>query len=224
MGGEPDRTGRVYPPEHRALFEEIASSEDSRMIWPFADDARRSTGRTSSTGTGSWRRSRRRSSSSRLTTSPAHGTHARGRATSGDPVWAMTAAPWMLSFCGVLDGDRARACATALLGAPAPQGARARLLDPGAAARPPLARTNGRARANVRIPGTPPEAPAQGAWTEEETAVFSALSTAPTPRRSRSSTGRASRYPPSSTALLTLSLKDVVVEGPDGFFRRRLAR
>ncbi len=25
------------------------------------------------------------------------------------------------------------------------------------------------------------------------------------------------------TALLTLSLKDVVVEGPDGFFRRRIA-
>jgi hypothetical protein len=31
------------------------------------------------------------------------------------------------------------------------------------------------------------------------------------------------RVPPASTALLTLALKDVVVEGPNGFFRRRTA-
>jgi predicted Rossmann fold nucleotide-binding protein DprA/Smf involved in DNA uptake len=57
----PTGKDRVYPAEHRALFEEIARSED----------------------TASWRRSPRRSSSSRPTTSPAPGTRATGRETSG---------------------------------------------------------------------------------------------------------------------------------------------
>jgi DNA processing protein len=59
-------------------------------------------------------------------------------------------------------------------------------------------------------------------WSKEEKLVFSALSFAPT---QQDTVIERVGLPTSSTltALLTLSLKDVVVEGPDGFFRRRLA-
>jgi len=59
-------------------------------------------------------------------------------------------------------------------------------------------------------------------WTPEETTVFSKLSIAPI---QTDTIVELAGLPTSSTltALLTLSLKDVVVEGPDGFFRRRTA-
>jgi DNA processing protein len=59
-------------------------------------------------------------------------------------------------------------------------------------------------------------------WTEEENAVYSCLSMAPTQQDSIiERTGLPTGV--TLTALLTLSLKDVVVEGPDGFFRRRFS-
>lgn len=67
----------------------------------------------------------------------------------------------------------------------------------------------------------PPRFPLDlSSWTDAERVVFSATSIAPTQQdeiiaKTRLSTSSA------LTALLTLSLKDVVVEGPDGFFRRR---
>ncbi len=62
----------------------------------------------------------------------------------------------------------------------------------------------------------------ESAWTAEEKLVFSVLSLAPTDQEEIVAQ---TALPPSSTltALLTLSLKDVVVEGPDGFFRRRVS-
>ena len=140
----------------------------------------------------------------------------------GRPVWAMTAAPWMTSFCGgstdIELGLAQPLCSTRQLlkalglGHPvhAPQLAL------------PLP-TSGRARANVRIPETPPEPPSPKGLTPEENAVFSVLSR--TPKHIDQIVDRTGlQVPPVVTALLTLSLKDVVVEGPDGFFRRRSAR
>jgi len=65
-----------------------------------------------------------------------------------------------------------------------------------------------------------PEEPESDHWSEQEKTVFSVLS------RSVQHTDELvarTGLPASSTltALLTLSLKDVVVEGPDGFYRRR---
>lgn len=59
-------------------------------------------------------------------------------------------------------------------------------------------------------------------WTSDEKTVFSHLSMAPL---QQDTIVELAGLPTSSTltALLTLSLKDVVVEGPDGFFRRRIA-
>ena len=59
-------------------------------------------------------------------------------------------------------------------------------------------------------------------WTPDEKTVFSYLSMAPI---QQDTIVELTGLPTSSTltALLTLSLKDVVVEGPDGFFRRRIA-
>lgn len=212
---------RVYPSEHRSLFEEIAGSEDSRMIWPFEDEA---------SGTRLnllYRNGILAALSEALVVIQAH--HQSGSRNAcgwardlGKPVWAMTAAPWMLSFCGSsmdIELELARPLCSARqllkalgLGYPttqAPQLTLPRVSD-------------GRARANVRIPGTPPRPPNKRGWTEAEKAVFSALSTVP--RHADQIVERTGlEVPPVATALLTLSLKDVVVEGPDGFFRRRLA-
>jgi DNA processing protein len=59
-------------------------------------------------------------------------------------------------------------------------------------------------------------------WSAEEKLVFSNVSPSPT---QQDTIIEKVGLPTSATltALLTLSLKDVVVEGPDGFFRRRIA-
>jgi DNA processing protein len=59
-------------------------------------------------------------------------------------------------------------------------------------------------------------------WTEEEKLVFSKVSMAPT-QRDKIIDAAGLGASATITALLTLSLKDVVVEGPDGFFRSRIA-
>ena len=65
-----------------------------------------------------------------------------------------------------------------------------------------------------------PEAPETDSWTEDEKAVFSVLSERL--QHADEVVARTGlRTGPTLTALLTLSLKDVVVEGPDGFYRRR---
>jgi DNA processing protein len=68
----------------------------------------------------------------------------------------------------------------------------------------------------------PLSAPDPASWSKDETTVFLYLSAAPV---HRDDVVRRTGLPPGAaiTALLTLSLKDVVVEGPDGFFRRRTA-
>ena len=212
---------RLYPTAHRSLFDEIASSDQSRMIWPFDDDT------PSCRDNLLYRNGVLAALSEALVVIQAH--HHSGSRNAcgwardlGRPVWAMTAAPWMLAFCGG-SSDIELGLAQPLCSAR--QLLKALGLDhPIEAPQLPLALpTSGRARANVRIPETPPEAPAEEVLTPEENVVFSALSR--TPRHIDQIVDRTGlRVPPVVTALLTLSLKDVVVEGPDGFYRRRLAR
>ena len=217
----PTGKDRLYPPDHRALFAEIASSEDSRMIWPFEDRMSQTRERLL------YRNGILAALSEALVVIQAH--HHSGSRNActwarelGRPVWAMTAAPWMLSFCGSsMDIELGLArplCSSRQL-------LKALGLEYGAQP-PQLALplgTNGRARAAVRIPEPPPEPLAGEAWTDEESSVFSALSTRP--RHVDQIVDRTGlQVPPVVTALLTLSLKDVVVEGPDGFYRRRSAR
>jgi DNA processing protein len=145
----------------------------------------------------------------------------------GRPVWAMTSAPWMTSFGGTADeielrGARPLCSATQLLLALGLEQRRPpRRPRPAAEARqlPLEPRKPGRARPSSRIPETPPEPPSAEPWTADESLVFSKVS-----KRAQhvdqivDATGL--QVPSVATALLTLSLKDVVVEGPDGFFRR----
>ena len=216
----PTGKNRVSPREHCELFAEIASSEDSRMIWPFDDDA----GALPSNYL--FRNGVLAALSEALVVIQARlqsgSRNACGWARDlGKPVWAMTAAPWMPSFCG--------SSVDIELGLARPLVAPRQLLralglgySTDAPQLPLPYRENGRASANVRIPETPPEAPVEEPWTETETTVFTALSTAP--RHIDQIVDRTGlQVPPVATALLTLSLKDVVVEGPDGFYRRRLA-
>lgn len=212
---------RLYPKDHRSLFDAIASSEDSRMIWPFDDDT------SSCRDNLLYRNGILAALAEELVVIQAH--HQSGSRNAcgwardlGRRVWAMTAAPWMTSFCGgstdIELGLARPLCSTRqLLHA---LGLRPPVLAPQLALPLP---TSGRARANVRIPETPLDGPSPEALTEEEKTVFSMLSR--TPRHIDQIVDRTGlQVPPVVTALLTLSLKDVVVEGPDGFFRRTLAR
>jgi DNA processing protein len=215
-------TGRkhVYPPKHRKMFAEIARSEESRMVWPFADDE----------GVDDdnflYRNGVLAALSEALVVVQAHYQSGSRNACAwarqlGRPVWAMTAAPWMSSFCGSsmeIEEQRARPLCSArqllkALGLAHPAGAPQLALPYDA---------DGPARPSARILRTPPEALPEGGWTPEESAVISATSADPMhidQIADRTGLG----IPPLRTALLTLSLKDVVVEGPDGFFRRRFA-
>jgi DNA processing protein len=216
----PTGKNRVSPGKHRELFAEIASSDDSRMIWPFHDNA------SAMPANYLFRNGILAALSEALVVIQARlqsgSRNACGWARElGKPVWAMTAAPWMPSFCGSsldIELELARPlCSPRQL---------LRALGLGYSPdAPQLAlpyRGNGPARANVRIPETPPEPPVEEPWTDAENTVFSVLSTGP--QHVDKIVDRTGLQVPSvATALLTLSLKDVVVEGPDGFFRRRLA-
>jgi DNA processing protein len=87
---------------------------------------------------------------------------------------------------------------------------------------PPIGRAR-RKRIRPQTLTDPPRfAVDQSTWSEDEKIVFAQLSLAPT---QQDTVVARTGLPTSSTltALLTLSLKDVVVEGPDGFFRCRVA-
>jgi DNA processing protein len=207
----PNGRDRPYPAKNVALFERIARSERSRMIWPFADDQAK---------TDDTPKERNRvlvALAKAVVVVQAHfksgsrnaAAHARRL---GKPLFVVPAAPWMPKFTGSLlelahgaqmlahPSQLFRALAIPWTGegswpAPSPQ------------------------------PSLPnfeeaPEPLETDSWTEAEKVVFSALSQ----RLHHADEVVARTGLPTSatlTALLTLSLKDVVVEGPDGFYRRR---
>lgn len=219
----PAGKNRLYPPEHQALFDEVASSAESRMIWPFPDD--HGVDRASFL----YRNGVLAALSETLVVIQAHFQSGSRNAAAwarelGRPVWAMTAAPWMASFCGssadIGDGRARPLCSTRQLltalglGDPVPAPQLHLPLEP--------VQKNARARRPGRIPAGPPDTPNTATWTPDEKLVFSNLWTDPMHMdQIVRATGLA--VPPISTALLTLALKDVVVEGPNGFFRRRTA-
>jgi DNA processing protein len=150
----------------------------------------------------------------------------------GRPVWVVPAAPWEDDFYGsraeLQNGFAEPLWSIDLLferlGLAAPVGARASRAKseepfPLRTPIPPRPRV-------IRVaPAAPSKAcdeRRQHGWTSDEKLVFSCVSRAPT---QRDDIIEKAGLPTSATitALLTLSLKDVVVEGPDGFFRCKIS-
>lgn len=214
----------AYPDANAALFERIATSSKSRMIWPFSD-AQRKTTLTPRSRNG-------------VLVLLAHcvvviqaafasgSRNAIGWAREHErPLYLVPGAPWDSDFAGTTS-ELLQGGATPLwdaqpvldrLGLSRPAALLEEEADP---LRPRGRKTHRRPRrAFSDLPLFPVD---KGTWSEDENLVFSALSGAPTQRDTivaKTGLGVSSTV----TALLTLTIKDVVVEGPDGFFRRRKA-
>lgn len=219
--------GAVFPEKNRDLFERIEKSASSRMIWPLPD------GTPKDVQTPRFRNGVLVGlAEAVVVVQAAIYSGSRNAATwasfLGRRLFLVPSTPWDRAFEGSM-AEGARGGAEPLwsieylfarLGLPSPD-----LTDPGAAweGKLPLASPI-RPRKTRRQ--TYSEAPLFAVdstrWTEDEKRVFSVLSMAPL---QQDAIIGSSGLPTSSalTALLTLSLKDVVVEGPDGFFRRRIA-
>ena len=206
-----------YPDENAALFERIAHSPRSRMIWPFEDD------RKKDSETPKQRNEILVALARVVVVVQAHFksgsrnaiTHARRMRR---PLFIVPASPWMGSFAGSL-WELSRGGARALCH-PSQLYRFLGISWPGPADAWTEALQQQSSLPNLEAPETVETAADQATWVEPERLVFSALSD--TPQHLDEVVARTG-LPTSSTitALLTLSLKDVVVEGPDGFFRRR---
>ncbi len=225
----PTGKNRVYPPQHRTLFAEVAASKLGRMLWPFDDDVGQTNERLI------YRNGILAALSETLVVVQARyqsGSRnaAKWARSLGRPIWAVTAAPWMESFCGSLteiEEEKARPLCSArqlfkALGLDAP--AVAPLPDVSTLRSPKGARRIAAAELRTAKSSDPSDGatdgPKKDPWSAEETLVFSHLSPRPT-HIDQILDRVALSLPVAVTALLTLSMKDVVVEGPDGFFRRR---
>lgn len=208
----PNGRRHSYPEENGALFRRIEASPGSRMIWPFADDQPKTTetpkernavlvglARAVVVVQANYKSGSRNAAR-----------HARKLKR---PVFVVPAAPWMRGFVGSLYelvklGGLMLAHPSQLflyLNVPAPAD------DEHWPWPTPV---------NLHAPEEPEtEAPA-GSFDEHEKIIISALSG--TPQHIDGVIARTG-LPTSTTitALLTLSLRDVVVEGPDGFYRRK---
>lgn len=215
--------GETFPPVHRKLFERIAASETSRMIWPLPD------GMPKDTTTPRYRNGVLVSLASVVIVVQARLSSGSINAASwakhlGRPLYVVPGMPWSDDFEGskrlITDGDATPLwCVEQLfrdLGLPAPDMTDREAVVSG---RLPQSTPIG---ANKRRAGTAAKDPLLNrldvALTSEETRVKLTLSKAPTQQDrviEKSGLGASAAL----TALLTLSLKDVVVEAPDGFFR-----
>lgn len=215
-------TGRnhVYPPQHRDFFERIAQSELSRMIWPFTDDVMNDSTTFRARNKVLVALSRavvvvqaRFASGSRNA--------ARWARSLGRPLWVVPVAPWQpdaADFAGSMaELDRGALPLSNGLELFLSLG----LLPPSsraAGARPQIALP----KKKVRPRRGPVPTPSKEGWSKHENVVFSSLSDDPAHvDRITRETGLGASVV--ATALLTLSLKNVVVEGPGGFFRRHNA-
>jgi DNA processing protein len=225
--------GATYPPVNRDLFAKIEASASSRMIWPLPDGTEKDklTPRfrnsvlvalaecvvvvqaglaSGSRNAVTWARELGR----RLVISPGNPWDSAYEGSLTEVVKGGVEILWSVkSFFAKLglpepDLDDPRACR------PRSDGKRAK--------RPLSIQERARPRARQTYSEPPLFAVDPSTWSADEKLVFSKLSMAPIHQDFLiERTG----LPTSSTltALLTLSLKDVVVEGPDGFFRRRNA-
>lgn len=215
----PTGKNRVYPPEHRELFDQIAKTPNGRLIWPFADDAP----------------AERQNYLDRngilvalseavvviqagLTSGSRNA--CRWAQRLGRSLWVVAGPPWGhwgRMFAGSAEVLRGDAKAQLL-------GSKAQLLEHLGLQAPVKRKRAKKAPSDTRslFLSPPPEVVPGESWTEEEKAILSVVSHVP---KHREMLAEKAGLPigPASTALLTLSLKDVVVEGPDGFYRRTLA-
>ena len=215
----PTGQNRISPPEHRPLFEDIARSPKGRLIWPFEDDV----GVSAVTY-----RARNRvlvqladavvviqagiRSGSRHACRLAH---EHGRA-----LWVVPAPPWgewEYAFAGSIEA-LARIPGAKILGDRARLFASLGLAPPGPRKGSPVPSSSPVKQKVLRLRAATPEP----TWSEAERAIFSVVLTIPQHKEILAEKA-ALPIGPASTALLTLTLKDVVVEGPDGFYRRILA-
>jgi DNA processing protein len=222
----PTGRGVVFPTANRDLVAEIEASATSRVIWPFED------GRPKDQHTPRFRNGVLVALAECVVVvqaalkSGSRNAAAWGRRL-GRPVFVVPGAPWMDPFKGsVAEGARGALPLWSYesffekLGLPAPDtkdhnAAWSGIMPPSAAVP--------RRRARPQTYSDPPLFKVDPTtWSDDERHVFSIISIAPT---QQDMIIAQSGLPTSSTltALLTLSLKDVVVEGPDGFFRRRAA-
>lgn len=215
----PTGKNKVAPPENRRLFDEIARSPKGRLIWPFEDDADAET-----------KNYRERNgilvqlSEVVVVIQAALQSGSRNACTwardLGKPLWVVPGPPWgewASKFAGSNDVLAKEPTARML-------GSRAQLFESLGLA--PPARRRG-----SKPPSSSPDqqkllplraATPEASWSEEEIAIFSVA--LPIPQHKEILAEKAALpIGPASTALLTLTLKDVVVEGPDGFYRRILA-
>ncbi|MBX3226898.1 MAG: DNA-processing protein DprA [Labilithrix sp.] len=214
--------GEVFPPANEDLFAEIESSNTSRMIWPFPD------GTPKDTLTPRYRNGVLVSLASAVIVVQAavgSGSIHAARITRElrRPLYVVPGMPWSWEFHGskglIMSGATPLWSVEQLfdeLDLPAPDIADPEALLSGRMPLPSPIRTNkrrgGSSRKQVLLPLPAPS------LTPEEERVKSILSPAPT-QRDRIIEEAGLGTSATLTALLTLSLKDVVVEAPDGFFR-----
>ncbi len=221
------RAAEPFPAQNQSLFARIEESSSSRMIWPFPDDTEKTTRtpryrngilvglaecviviqaavQSGSRNAIAWSRrlGRRLFLAPGMPWDPAfEGTMIEGAAGEAETLWTIEHLFHQLRL-------------------PKPD-----LTDPAAAWEGIRQRAKPFRRVRKRrqtYSAAPLFAADPSTWTPDEKAVFSHLSMAPI---QQDTIVELTGLPTSSTltALLTLSLKDVVVEGPDGFFRRRIA-
>jgi DNA processing protein len=217
-----------FPPENADLFARVRADERSALLFPFGHDVRvdKDTPRA--------RNAVLVALADAVVVVQAHlksgSRNAMGWAESlKRPLWVVIAAPWMGGFCGSI--------AAVAHGVAKPLHYRAELFDSLRLPAPTVeeerawrmaVRGHGRRSREAqpdkkrRPRSTPPAALPDPSWSQDEIAVFTKTSDAPSHvdemvRRTGLGVGR------TITALLTLSAKNVVVEGPQGFFRRRSA-
>jgi DNA processing protein len=214
----PTGKARVYPSQHRELFAEIAASSASRMIWSFPD------AQSQTRETLRYRNGILAALTEAMVVVQAHFASGSRNAAAwaramGRPVWAVTASPWMLEFSGSLaeieHGTAQPLCSAAQLFAALRLPSPVRVADgayrPQKHCRAPFSR--GRSKGSL-------DALDMRGWSADEKLIFSKVFGSPL--HVDQIADRAALPAGSTvTALLTLSLKDVVVEGPGGFFRRR---
>jgi DNA processing protein len=229
-------TGRdhVFPPSNRALFASIAASGSSRMIWPFPPDTR------SSEPTYLARNGVLVALSDGVVVIQAR--HASGSRNAmrwarelGRTLWVVPTAPWDSDgFEGSnAELSHARTSVPRGGGERRPSDVRA-LVEPaqllrelGLPSAPPDPNKPSRGRKGRSEPlpfplqrGAPRRrhaVPAEG-LSGDENSIISSISASPMHLDDIAEKAGLSAAA-AATALLTLALKDVVVEGPDGFFR-----
>jgi DNA processing protein len=215
---------RPFPPRHRKLFDRIASSPGSRMIWPFPATIAK-------TNLTPRRRNRVLTAladvivvvQARIASGSLNAASNADRL--GRPLYVVTGRPWDYPFLGsaklILEGAAPLVSIEQLfrdLELPEPNiDEPEAILCDRAPRQPPIRafKRRGRSLAPAPLFRVDPSTLPAG-----EREVFSCLSNAPLHQDkivAKAGLGASTTL----TALLTLSLRDVVVEGPDGFFRLR---